>query len=166
MAADHSFDIVSEIDLNEMHNAIMQAQKELATRFDFRGSSVSIGDLDRKEKMVTLTADNEPQLEAVFGVLIPKMVKRSVDPKCLDRQKLEQATHKTIRQKVKLKSGIDKDTAKIIQKQIKELGLKVNATIQGDELRVTSSKIDDLQAVQTHLRTHPPTVPVQFKNYK
>ena len=95
-------------------------------------------------------------------VLVEKMIKRGVDPKCLDPQKLEQATHKTVRQKVKLKSGIDKDTAKTIQKQIKDLKLKVNASIQGEALRVSGSKKDDLQAVIAHLKANPPGIPLQF----
>jgi uncharacterized protein YajQ (UPF0234 family) len=99
-------------------------------------------------------------------VLVEKMIKRGVDPKCLDYQKLEQATHKTVRQQVKLKSGIDKDTAKTIQKAIKDLKLKVNASIQGESLRVSGSKKDDLQAVIAHLRANPPGIPLQFTNYR
>jgi hypothetical protein len=94
------------------------------------------------------------------------MVKRGVDPKCLDPQKVEQATHKTVRQKVKLKSGIDKDTAKTIQRTIKDLKLKVQASIQGDALRVSGAKRDDLQAVIAHFKAHPPGIPVQFTNYR
>src|SRR6476619_1505241 len=145
MPSDSSFDIVSEIDLQEMDNAINQAIKEITTRYDFKGTAASV-EFDRKNKELTLTADGEPQLEAVRKVVIEKMIKRGVEPKAMDPQKLEQATHKTVRQKVKLKSGIDKDTAKAIQKQIKELKLKVNASIQGEALRVTSPKRDDLQA--------------------
>src|SRR3954464_1248681 len=117
MASESSFDIVSEINLQEMDNAVNQAQKEIATRYDFKGSAASL-EFDRKSKELTLTADAEPQLEAVRKVLVEKMIKRGVDPKCLDPQKLEEATHKTVRQKIKLKSGIDKDTAKAIQKTI------------------------------------------------
>jgi hypothetical protein len=84
----------------------------------------------------------------------------------MDAQKIEEATHKTIRQKVKLKDGIDKDTAKIIQKQIKELKLKVQASIQGEALRVSGAKKDDLQAVMAFLRAHPPGIPIQFNNYR
>ena len=113
-----------------------------------------------------LTADNEPQLEAVRKVLVEKMVKRGVDPKALDPQKLEEATHKTVRQKVKLKSGIDKDTAKTIQRAIKDLKLKVNASIQGDALRVSSPKKDQLQEVIAHLKANPPGIPLQFNNYR
>lgn len=163
--ADSSFDIVSEINLQEMDNAVNQAQKEIGTRYDFKGTSASI-EFNRKDKELTLTADGEPQLESVRKVLVEKMVKRGVDPKALDPQKLEQATHKTLRQKLKLKSGIDKDTAKSIQKMIKEMKLKVNASIQGEALRVSGSKKDDLQAVIAHLKAHPPGIPIQFNNYR
>jgi uncharacterized protein YajQ (UPF0234 family) len=94
------------------------------------------------------------------------MIKRGVDPKSMEAQKTEQATHKTVRQKVKLRSGIDKDTAKTIQKQIKELKLKVNASIQGEALRVSGSKRDDLQAVIAALKANPPALPLQFTNYR
>ncbi|CAN5526354.1 YajQ family cyclic di-GMP-binding protein [soil metagenome] len=163
--ADSSFDIVSEINLQEMDNAVNQAQKEIGTRYDFKGTAASI-EFNRKDKELTLMADGEPQLEAVRKVLVERMIKRGVDPKCMDPQKFEQATHKTIRQKVKLKDGIDKDTAKIIQKSIKELKLKVNASIQGEALRVSSSKKDDLQSVIAHLRANPPGIPIQFNNYR
>src|SRR6188768_2427112 len=161
MPADHSFDIVSEINVQEMDNAVNQAVKEVTTRYDFKGTAATISELNRKEKELTITADAEPQLEVVRKVLIEKMVKRGVDPKCLDPQKVEQATHKTVRQKLKLKSGIDKDTAKTIQKAIKDLKLKVAASIQGDALRVTSSKKDELQAVIAHLKGSPPEIPLQ-----
>jgi uncharacterized protein YajQ (UPF0234 family) len=166
MPSDSSFDIVSEINLQEMDNAVNQAMKEIGTRYDFKGTAASVSELNRKDKELTLTADGEHQLEAVKKSLVEKMVKRGVDPKCLDYQKLEQATHKTVRQKVKLKSGIDKDTAKTIQKAIKDLRLKVNASIQGDALRVSGSKKDDLQAVIAHLKANPPGIPLQFNNFR
>lgn len=165
MPSDSSFDIVSEIDLQEMDNAVNQAIKEISTRYDFKGTAASV-EFDRKEKELTLTADGEPQLEAVRKVIVEKMIKRGVDPKSLDPQKVEQATHKTVRQKQKLKSGIDKDTAKEIQRSIKDLKLKVNASIQGEALRVSGSKKDDLQAVMAFLRTNPPKIPLQFTNYR
>jgi len=149
-----------------MDNAVGQAVKEITTRFDFKGSAASISELNRKEKELTLTADTDAQLTTVKNVLIGKMIKRGVDPKCLDEQKLEQATHNTVRQKVKLKSGIDKDTAKLIQKTIKDLKLKVNASIQGDALRVSGAKRDDLQAVIAHMKANPPEIPIQFTNYR
>lgn len=162
---DSSFDIVSEINLQEMDNAVTQAQKEVGTRYDFKGTSASI-EFSRKEKELTLCADAESQLDAVRKVLIEKMIKRGVEPKCMDPQKIEQATHKTVRQKVKLKDGIDRDTSKAIQKQIKELKLKVNASIQGEALRVSSPKKDDLQAVIAALKANPPAIPIQFNNYR
>ncbi len=166
MAADHSFDIVSEVDLNELHNAIVQAQKEIVQRFDFRGTAAAIEPLNTKDKLITLLADNDIQLEAVIQVLITKMVKRGVDAKSLDRQKIEAATHKTVRQKIKLKNGIDRETAKALQKQIAALGVKVRVQIQGEALRVVGAKLDDLQTVQTALRANPPEVAIQFDNYK
>jgi len=166
MASDHSFDIVSEVDLNQMHDAVMQAQREIGQRFDFRGTSAGIGELDKKEKLLKITADNEPHLEAVLQVLISKMIKRGIDAKALDRQPVEAATHKTLRQVVKLKNGIDRETAKALQKQIQELGVKVRAQIQGDAVRVVGAKLDDLQVVQAAIRAKPPAIAVQFNNYK
>jgi uncharacterized protein YajQ (UPF0234 family) len=165
MPSDASFDIVSELNLQEMDNAINQAQKEIGTRYDFKGSAAAV-EFDRKAKELTLTADAEQQLEAVRKVIVEKMIKRGVEPKAMDPQKIEQATHKTVRQKVKLKSGIDKDTARQIQKQIKDLKLKVNASIQGEALRVSGAKRDDLQAVIAALKAHPPGIPLQFNNYR
>jgi uncharacterized protein YajQ (UPF0234 family) len=162
---DSSFDIVSEINLQEMDNAVNQAIKEISTRYDFKGTAASI-EFNRKEKELTFTADAEQQLESVRRVLVERMFKRGVDPKCMDPQKVEEATHKTVRQKIKLKDGIDKETAKTIQKQIKDLKLKVNASIQGEALRVSSAKKDDLQAVIANLRAHPPAIPIQFNNYR
>ena len=165
MPNDSSFDIVSELNLQEMDNAVNQAIKEITTRYDFKGSSALI-EFNRKDKELTFTADHEAQLEAVRKVLVERMIKRGVDPKALDAQKVEPATHKTVRQKYKLKSGIDKDTAKTIQKDIKDLKLKVNASIQGEALRVTGSKKDDLQQVIAHLKANPPGIPLQFTNYR
>lgn len=166
MPSEASFDIVSEVDLQEMDNAVVQAQKEVGTRYDFKGTAASISELNRKDKQITLTADAEPQLDAVKQALVAKMIKRGVDPRCLDYQKLEQATHKTVRQKATLKNGIDKDTAKSIQKTIKDLKLKVNASIQGEALRVSGTKRDELQAVIAHLKANPVGIPLQFNNFR
>jgi uncharacterized protein YajQ (UPF0234 family) len=165
MPSDSSFDIVSELNLQEMDNAVNQAIKEITTRYDFKGTAASVA-FDRKLAELTLTADAEQQLEAVRKVMIEKMFKRGLDPKAMDPQKVEQATHKTVRQLVKLKSGIDKDTAKKIQKSIKDLKLKVNASIQGEALRVSGTKKDDLQAVMAYLRTNPVGIPLQFNNFR
>jgi uncharacterized protein YajQ (UPF0234 family) len=165
MPQDSSFDITSEFDIQEMDNAVNQAIKEIATRYDFKGSAASL-EFDRKAKEVKFTADAEQQLATVKSVLVGKMIKRGVDPRILDPQKVEQATHKTVRQLYKLKSGIDRDTAKAIQKSIKDLKLKVNASIQGEALRVTGPKKDDLQAVIQYLRANPPAIPLQFTNFR
>ncbi len=149
-----------------MHNAIVQAQKEIVQRFDFRGTAAAIGDLDKKEKSVTIKADNDIQLEPVIQVLVSKMIKRGIDPKALDRQKLEAATHNTVRMVLKLKNGIDRETAKALQKQIQELDLKVRPQIQGESVRVVGAKLDDLQAVMAALRAKPPEVAIQFNNFK
>ena len=166
--ADSSFDIVSEINLQEMDNAVQQAIKEVTTRYDFPRDCRQRVDAEPQGKGADPgPSDAEPQLDAVKKVLIEKMFYRGVDPKCLDYQEgRRQATHKTVRQTVKLKSGIDKDTAKLIQKSIKELKLKVNASIQGDALRVSGAKRDDLQAVQKYLKANPPGIPLQFNNYR
>lgn len=163
--ADHSFDIVSELNVQEMDNAMNQAVREIQTRYDFKGTAASV-EFDKKLKQLTLTADAEAQLEAVRKVLIERMVKRGLDPKIMDAQKVEQATHKTVRQLVKLKNGIDRDAAKELQKLIKELKLKVNVAIQGETLRITGAKKDDLQQVITHLKANPPELPIQFTNYR
>jgi len=163
---DFSFDIVSEIDLQEMDNAVGQAIKEIIARYDFKGTAAGISELNRKEKELTFTAESEHQLETVKQLLISKMIKRGVEPKVLDPQKVEHATHNTVRQKVKLKEGIDKEVSKSIQKSIKDLKLKVNASIQGEALRVSGAKKDDLQAVIAHLKANPPEIPLQFKNFR
>jgi uncharacterized protein YajQ (UPF0234 family) len=162
---DPSFDIVSELNVQEMDNAITQAQKEIGTRYDFKGTSAGV-EFNRKDKELTLTADSTTQLEAVRSVILGRIVKRGIDPKVMDPQKIEEATHRTLRQKVKLKSGIDKDNAKLIQKAIKELKLKVQAAIQGEALRVSGAKKDDLQAVIAHFRANPPEIPIQFNNFR
>ena len=165
MAQESSFDITSEIDLQEMDNAVNQAIKEIQTRYDFKGSAAAL-EFDRKEKELKITADAEPQLQAVTSVLIGRMIKRGVDPKVLDPQKIEEATHRPVRQIVKLKTGIDRDTAKSIQQAIKELKLKVNASIQGEALRVSGPKKDDLQAVIQYLKENPRDIPLQFTNFR
>ena len=167
MADTSSFDIVSELDLQEIDNAVNQATKEVATRYDFRGTSAGLA-FDRKAATLTFTADDEAQLKAVRTVVVEKLIKRKVDPKVLDEQKPEQATGQTLRQLVKLRSGIDKEAAKAIVKHIKASKLKVQASIQGDVVRVSGAKRDDLQAVIADLKKNPPAedVPLQFTNYR
>ena len=169
MAKESSFDVVSEIDLQEVDNAFNQAKKEITTRFDFRGTTADV-EFSRKDETLTLTAENEPQLEAVRKVLVEKFIKRGIEPSAMDPQKLEHASHDTVRQLVKLRSGIDKDTAKQITKKIKDVAaeqkLKVNAQIDGEAVRVRSAKRDDLQAVMKALKEDGPDVPLQFTNYR
>jgi hypothetical protein len=148
-----------------LDNAIVQATKEITTRYDFKGTAASVT-FDRKLKELTLAADAEQQLEAVRKVVVERMIKRGIDPKSMDPQKIEQATHKTVRQPVRLKSGIDKETAKKIQQVIKDLKLKVHASIQGEALRVSGKAKDDLQAVMAHLRANPVGIPLQFNNFR
>lgn len=163
--ADSSFDIVSEVDLQEVDNAINQAQKEIGTRYDFKGTVASV-EFDRKVPSLTITADDESQLEAVRRVIIEKLIKRNVEPKVMDAQTVEKASGGTARQLIKLRSGLDKDLAKTITKRIKEMKLKVNAQIQGETVRVSGAKRDDLQSVIANFKSDPPEVPLQFTNYR
>ncbi len=166
MADKFSFDIVSEIDWQEVSNAIDQAQREVTTRYDFKGTGAAI-EYDKREEPMTLTADNEGQLEAVRRVLIEKFIKRNVEPKVMDPQDPEKASAGTLRQEVKWKCGIERDTAKKLTKQIKNLKLKVQPTVQGELVRVTGNKKDELQAVITDLKANgPEDVPLQFINFR
>ncbi len=166
MADKFSFDVVSEIDWQEVSNAVDQAQREITTRYDFKGTSASV-EYEKREEPMTLTGDHEAQLEAVRRVLIEKFIKRGVEPKVMDPQEPEKASAGTLRQEVKWKNGIDRDTAKKITKQIKALKLKVNASVQGETVRVTGNKKDELQAVIADLKQNgPEDVPLQFNNFR
>ena len=166
MADKFSFDIVSEVNLQEVANAVDQAQREIANRYDFKDTRAAI-ELDRKAPCLKLTADHDKQLEAVRKVLVERFIKRGVEPRAMDPQKVEHASHDTVRQEVKFKSGIDRDTAKAITQKIKDLKLKVTTTIQGPGIRVSGPKKDDLQAVMVALRANPPSeLPLQFTNYR
>ena len=164
MADNHSFDIVSEINTAEMHNAVVQAQHEIAVRYDFKGTHAAI-DYNKKENKLTLLADHKGQLDSVLQVLKEKMARRGVPVNALIRGKLEEASHDTVREVVKLHTGIDMDDARKMIKDIKQLKLKVQAQIMDDKLRVTAKKIDELQAVIAHLKAHGPEYPLQFVNF-
>jgi uncharacterized protein YajQ (UPF0234 family) len=164
VADNHSFDVVSEINHAEMHNAVMQAQHELAVRYDFKGTHASI-DFNKKNNSLTLLADHKGQLETVLQALKEKMARRGVPVAALKRGKLEEASHETVREVITLHVGIDSDSARAMVKQIKGLGLKVQAQIMDNKLRVTGKKRDDLQAVIAHLKEHGPGFPLQFTNY-
>jgi uncharacterized protein YajQ (UPF0234 family) len=160
----HSFDIVSEINHAEMHNAVVQAQHEIAVRYDFKGTKASL-DFDKKDNAVTILADHKGQLEQVLQVLKEKMAKRGVKPNALKRGKLEEASHDTVRETLTLHVGIDSDTARKMVKDIKGLGLKVQAQIMDNKVRITGKKKDELQAVQNYFREHGPEFPLQYTNY-
>ncbi|PWK15489.1 YajQ family cyclic di-GMP-binding protein [Tumebacillus permanentifrigoris] len=163
MAKDASFDIVSEIDMQEMDNAVNQAVKEMVGRFDFKNSKSSI---DLGEKDLTIASDDEFKLKSVIDILETKMIKRGISLKSLDFGKVEPASGGSVRQVAKLKQGLDQDNAKKIVKIIKDAKLKVQVTIQGDQVRVTGKSRDDLQAVIQLLRHSDLAVDLQFTNYR
>lgn len=163
MASEASFDIVSKVDSQEVANAVAQARKEIETRFDFKGSK---SDIKFEGTVLTLHSDDEYKLSQVLDVLQSKLVKRDVSLRCLKPGKVEPATGGTVRQVFTLQQGIDHEHAKQINKLIKDSKLKVQSTIQGEQIRVTGKNRDDLQAVIQMIRTADLDVPVQFVNYR
>jgi hypothetical protein len=163
MAQDHSFDIVSKINLQELENAVNMALKEISQRFDFKGSKTEI---KQEQDKIVLVSDDEFKLKNVIDILQGKLVKRGISLKFLEYGKVEQALGGTVRQEVKLKQGIAQDMAKEINKKIKDLGLKVQSQIQGDQIRVFGKKLDDLQAAIQALRQANFTIELQFVNYR
>jgi cyclic-di-GMP-binding protein len=165
MPESSSFDIVSEVNIQEVDNAINQARKEIAQRFDFKGSKSSI-DLDQKEKQITVHSDDEFKLKSVVDILQGKLIKRTVPLKALSYGTVEQAAGGTVRQVVKLLVGIDKDNARTIVKMIKDTKLKVQSQIMEDQVRVSGKNKDDLQAVIKMIRDANLSFAVQFTNYR
>ena len=163
MAQEFSFDIVSKTDMQEVANAVQQAQKELAQRFDFKGSKSSI---ELADEEITLVSDNEGKLIQVKDVLETKLVKRHVALKALEYGKLEQASMGTVRQKAKIVQGIESEKAKAIVKTIKDAKVKVQASIQGDQVRVTGRNKDDLQKAIALIKENDYGIPLQFTNYR
>jgi len=164
VADNHAFDVVSEINHAEMHNAVVQAQHEIAVRYDFKGTKASI-EFNKNDNTLTLLADHKGQLETVIQVLKEKMAKRKVPVNALIRGKLEEASHDSVRETLLLHSGIDTDDARKIVKDIKQLKIKVQAQIMDDKVRVTGKKRDDLQTVIAHLKENGPEYPLQFVNF-
>jgi uncharacterized protein YajQ (UPF0234 family) len=159
-----SFDVVSEVDRQEVRNAVDQAQREINTRFDFKNTDSSI---EQNELSFTLRSVSEDRLAALRVVLEEKLVKRGVSLKGLDYGKVEEATQNTVRQVVTLAVGISSDKAREINKLIKSDGPKgVSSQTQGDTVRVTGKKRDDLQAVMALLKGHDIGVPLQFNNFR
>lgn len=165
MASNPSFDIVSEVDMQEVDNAVNQAKKELATRYDFKGSRSSV-ELNREEKKITIIADDDFKLRALKDILSTKMAKRGVSLKSLHYNEPEKAFEGTLRQKVDIATGIDKEKAKDLVRIIKDLGLKVQASIEGEKIKVSAPKKDDLQAVIAHLRSIDFPLALMFNNYR
>jgi len=159
-----SFDVVSEIDRQELRNAVDQAQRELANRFDFKNTNSSI---EQKELVLTLATVSEDRLRALRTLLEEKFVKRQISLKGLEWGKIEQASGDTVRQVVTVKVGINSDKAREINKMIKEKGPKgVSSQTQGEQVRVTSKKRDDLQSVITLLKGADLGIPLQFNNFR
>ena len=159
-----TFDVVSQVDLQEVRNAVDQADRELATRFDFKGTESSI-ELAGHE--LTLRSASEDRLKAVMQVLEEKLVRRKVSLKSLDAGKVEEAAKGTVRQVVTLKAGIGTDQARAINKFIKDNAPKgVASSTQGDQVRVTGKKRDDLQITIAGLREHDFGIPLQFENFR
>jgi cyclic-di-GMP-binding protein len=166
MAQNHSFDISTKVDLQEVDNAVNQARKEIDQRYDFRSTRCTV-ELDRSAGTVSLDADDEHRLTAVYDVLVSKLAKRGVPLKNLDPGKVEMGTMGRARQVIGLRQGIPTETAKAIAKDIKELKLKkLQVQIQGDELRVTCPDLDLLQEVIAFLRKADYDVELTFGNYR
>ncbi|HEX7151816.1 MAG TPA: YajQ family cyclic di-GMP-binding protein [Thermoanaerobaculia bacterium] len=163
MAQDFSFDIVSKTDMQEVQNAVQQAQKELSQRFDFKGSKSSI-ELAAEE--IVLVSDDEGKLRSVKDILETKLVKRQVALKALEYDKLEDAAGGTVRQRAKIVQGIETEKAKAIVKAIKDKKLKVQASIQSDQVRVTGRSKDDLQRAMSAVKEEDFGIPLQFTNYR
>ena len=163
MAADNSFDIVSNVDMMEASNAVQQATKEIHQRFDFKGSA---SEIKLEKETLTLTSDDESKLKAVIDILQGKLVKRGVSLRALDYGKIEPAAKGTVRQVVTIKKGISSEKAKDIVKFIKGTGIRVQAAIQEDQVRVSGKKRDDLQAIIQAVKGHDFGLDLQFTNYR
>lgn len=158
-----SFDVVSEANTVEVRNAVDQANKEISTRFDFKGSDARV---EQKERDLTAYADSEFQLNQVRDVLTGKMVKRNVDVRFLDLGKIEKIGGDKVKQVIKIKNGIETEAAKKIVRIVKDSKIKVQASIQGDAVRVTGAKRDDLQATMALLRKDMVELPLEFNNFR
>lgn len=157
-----SFDTVSEVDAHELNNAIDQTSREISTRFDFKDSNAKV---TYEEPNIRIEAKSEFQLGQVYDILITKMSKRGIDVMCLERGKIEEA-NMCARQQVILKQGIEREIAKNIVKLVKDSKIKVQTSIQGEKLRVTGKKRDDLQSVMSLLKDAELGIPLQFNNFR
>lgn len=157
-----SFDVVSEVDQHELANAVDQAAREIGNRFDFKGTSASV---ELKDAAVTLMADSDFQIQQIHPVLYQKLTSRKIDIACLDAGKVENSG-KGVKQVITVRQGIDKETAKKAIAKIKESRIKVQAQIQGEQLRVNGKKRDDLQSVMALLKSAELGLPMQFQNFR
>ncbi|MFP4207700.1 MAG: YajQ family cyclic di-GMP-binding protein [Wenzhouxiangella sp.] len=157
-----SFDVVSEIDHHELANAVDQANREVTTRFDFKGTDSSF---ELAERVVTMKTESEFQLEQMLDILYAKLAKRGIDLEAADPQDPE-IMAKTATRRIMIREGIDKEAAREIVKQIKAAKLKVQASVQGDQVRVTGKKRDDLQSAIQLLKDTGLGLPLQFKNFR
>jgi len=160
-----SFDIVNHVDLQEADNAINNTKKEIATRYDFRGSPAEVN-LDKKEKVIHLVAEHEMRMDAVMDILMTHMIRRKVDVKALKPKGIEPTSQGHVKRDIAIQEGIETEVAKKIVKMIKDQKLKVQAAIQDEQVRVTGKKIDDLQEVIKMLRGQDFGIPLQFVNMK
>ena len=166
MADTYSFDVVSEVDLQEVDNAVNQAMKEITQRYDFKGS-ISNVTLKKAEKELEIVSDNESRLQAVVDVLKGKFIKRNISPKAMDFQKVDPAFSGTVNQKVKIVSGLPMEVAKDIVKRIKDSKLKVQVSIVDEKVRISGKSKDDLQGAMQLLRSAADIkVALQFNNYR
>lgn len=158
-----SFDVVSKLDMHELDNAVQQASREVGTRYDFRGSDTSI---ERNAEGIQLKSDTKARLDSALSVLREKVAKRGVSLKSLDTQPAQEGGGSSFRQLIKLKEGVDKDAAKEIVKRLKGTKLKVQASIQGDSVRVTGKKRDDLQEAIAFLKGEDLDLPLSYTNFR
>jgi uncharacterized protein YajQ (UPF0234 family) len=165
MAKEHSFDISAKLDMQEMKNALIQAQKEIDNRYDFKGI-IKEYDLNINAKILTLLSDSDNKVDAMKDILISKMNKRGVSINSLEEIKAEDASGGNRKFTYKIVDTIEKDEAKKIQQEIKSLKIKVSAANQGDEIRVTGKNIDDLQKVMKHLKSQDFKAPLVFDNFR
>jgi uncharacterized protein YajQ (UPF0234 family) len=163
MAGENSFDIVSDVDLMEVSNAVQQAMKEIRQRFDFKGS---VSDITLEKESITLNSDDESRLKAVIDILTTKLVKRGVSLKALEYGAIQPAAKGSVRQVVTVRKGIPSEKAKEIVKFIKGSGIRVQAQIQEDQVRVVGKKRDDLQAVIQAVKGKDFGLDLQFTNYR
>ncbi|WP_096029192.1 YajQ family cyclic di-GMP-binding protein [Campylobacter lanienae] len=165
MADIHSFDISASVDMMEVKNALEIAKKEVANRFDFKGLKAEI-ELNEKDKTITLISSSDSKIEALKDIVISKLIKRDIPPVALSQKSIENASGGNVKSILKLNDTLDSDNAKKITKAIKDAKIKVNASIRGNEIRVESKSIDDLQSVIKLVKGLNLELPLSFKNLK